>query len=486
MAAAALHSTPAADKAAKRIELGNALASAVVGHPLQLQCHKTGWDLVDRTTGHPLVEIDGQLHLVNPDTGEAGPALAVARTGRYAALLLRAALPQNHLVGIMDAGDKGSFMGAAAAWKSSLRLDPNWAEAMRRRSRGIARQAMVRMLKELPANEAAMRRYPMRNGAMNPRRLTLKLLTLTMPHWPGTSTLPMINLFNLAFRALTKTALYQQCVWGGIKGIEDALDWQGPHVHGHFLILSRYVDRGAWRMAWWQALNTAVKAQGGPGLEHMPGGLPFLDVRMVRRKDKAADGENVSLDEALDEVTKYVTKTSDLVTPDAQGRTVSGETLLELCDIERWPRMFELLGKARKPRPQGGGTRLDTACISAAGGVLDLLDSFWSEAQEPEEGDRLESMGLKNGSARGPRQALAWQWNHGKGGWEAKERIRPPSWRSLMTQLPLSEWLHLMMGRAERGFRFRLSWLKEHNPTLFLADMTGKIVAKQAPDLEPA
>ena len=61
----------------------------------------------------------------------------------------------------------------------------------------------------------------------------------------------------------------------------------------------------------------------------------------------------------------------------------------------------------------------------------------------------------------------------------------PASWRQLMSELPFEDWLHLMMGRAQRGFDFRLKWLKEHNSTCQLIDLAGKCVANQQPeDLE--
>jgi hypothetical protein len=55
-----------------------------------------------------------------------------------------------------------------------------------------------------------------------------------------------------------------------------------------------------------------------------------------------------------------------------------------------------------------------------------------------------------------------------------------------MTQLNMEDWVHLMMGRAERGYRFRLRWLADHNPTLFLMNLAGECVIKQAPDMEYA
>lgn len=487
MESAALRNTGAAERAATRMDLGQRLASSLLGCPVELRDQEDRWELVDRASGRPLVQLEDDLHVVG-DGGEVGRRVAPERAGRYATLLLGAAQPGNHLVGILDGGEKGEFVGGSTAWKSSLRLDPNWAETLRRRSRRILRKELMAMLRALPANEKAKRRYPMSNGKLNPQRLTLKMLTLAPPHAPGSKTLDQLQVINRALGLMRKRDLWTDAIWGGSKGLEDKLTWQGAHVHAHCLLLSRWIDRRVWQRAFWECLNKAWMEAYGHGMELMPAGLPMLDVRMVRKKGTGGD-DSVGLEDAIDECCKYVTKTSDLVEPDEEGRTVSGETLLELCDIDRWPRMFELLGACRTP-PAPAGTLLDTSCISDAGGVLKLVEDYWTQARERDEPSLSESLILNVASRAGVVDEPEWRSKAERGEFLAKHREKPPSWRDLMGELPMHEWIHLMMGRARAGFAYRLGWLKEHNPTLMLVDMTGKLVAKQArewegPDLAP-
>lgn len=480
--AAALQETPAGMRAALRMELGRQLAAALLGGRVDLAECEAGWDLLDRG-GRPLVETPDGLATVDLQTGELEALATPWRAARYAALVLRAAEPDNHLVGILDDGEAGEYLGGCAAWKSSLRLDPTWCEAMGRRSRGKAREGIRRAWKSLPKNEIAMIKYPMKNGQMNPRRMSRKLLTLTQPRHRNARTLDQIRTFNSAFALLRKCELWTDTVYAGVKGLEDHLTPDGPDVHGHLALISRFINRHDLQREWWIALNKAWKKEYGEGMEYMPGGLPMVDIRAVRKKGNVGGADTVSFDEAIDEVCKYITKGSDLVKPDKAGRYISGATLLELCDIARWPRMFELLGTARNPSPEAAGPLLDTSCISG-GRPLEMLDDFWSQAQEPEERDKLESLGLRNESKRGPRERVEWQWNHAAARYEAKQRARPPTWRELMTQLPLAEWLHLMMGRARAGINFRLGWIAEHNPRCFLADMAGVVRINQTPAAE--
>lgn len=144
--------------------------------------------------------------------------------------------------------------------------------------------------------------------------------------------------------------------------------------------------------------------------------------------------------------------------------------------------MFELIGKARNRRAKRAGTHVHTSCISVAEDFRNLL----TLAREMEEGPAPEPDPLEKewcshhaNDDRGEREAIHWQWHHGEREYKAKARDRPATWRELMDQLDFGDWLHLMMGRAQAGFNFRLKWIKEHNPTCLLVDMTGKCVAKQ-------
>jgi len=248
--------------------------------------------------------------------------------------------------------------------------------------------------------------------------------------------------------------------------MEDRLTAAGAHVHAHFYLYARYLDRDAWREAWRDCLDLEAEAEGlALDWSAIKDGLPIIDIRQVKARPRPGREDETSEDAALDEVSKYITKVADLLEPDACGRVVDRDVLLGLCDVARWPRMFELLGRARGLARPKAGALLDTSCISAALAAAELgrakavqVYDLMVEALEPEEKAKLESDILK---MLEPKLA------------------RPPTWRQLMLTKTFQEWAAIMDGRAKRGARFRLNWLREHNPRLYLADLAGRVVAYQ-------
>lgn len=432
-------------------------AGASAGKSAQVQRARRhlATQLAERLTGRALdwIDTDEEWNLVDTTTGE----LLEDGQGRaecFAALLLKAAHPSNHVTGALDSGEDGLYPAGTALWKPSLRLDPNWAETLRRRSRQVARKAMNHVSNNLPHRE----RYAMAKK-LN-WRLSWKLVTLTIEHLPGMNSIDQINWLNSAFKELGKKKIWSN-VYGGIKGIEDKLTSKGPHVHTHLLLLSRFLNYDGLRKAWFDSLHSTR-----PGHIQTPLRLPFIDIRYVTKK-KGNESE-IETDDAVNEVSKYITKTADLVTPDADGEYVPQSVLLDLCEVRRWPRMFELLGAARAARRAVSAQRgkLDTSCISPGLNRNPELDSTWTEALEPEEKIKY----LENGINF----------------WDLKDETkrkkeRPPSWRDLMDTLPMKEWLHCIAGRARRAMRFRLQQLSDMNPRAFLMDMTGKVVLCQYP-----
>ncbi len=435
-------STPQAGKQAGRQEMARKLAEAIAEGPVELV---TGGD---------------SIALVNTETGE----LQEDRAAAFAALLMLAAEDQNHAAGTLAGEGLEPFMAGLSLWKPSLRLDPNWMETMRRRSRRNAQSALRDMLNALPSTEKAARRYGYR------QRLTLKLLTLTMPHLKGRSTLEEVNRINAALELLRKRALWRELVWGGVKGVEDKLDADGPHVHIHALLLTRYISRDALSEDWRECVEVATRKLYDHGLsEDCPN--PFIDIRQVRRRlreNQKGRPELVEMEEALQEVSKYITKTSDLIKPGEDGRRIPREWLLELCEVRRWPRMFELLGKARKAGTKPAApAALDSIHRAYSTGEVfkkthgltwEMVEAWDIELDGPDELRLMLVEALKKGESPPPKKP------------------RPPSWRDLLDRLPFGDWLAHVAGMAERGRRFRINWLLEHNPGAMLWDLSGQML----------
>lgn len=444
-----LWSTDAGGKQSARRNAGLDLAETLLDGPLQ-------WVTTE----------DGPA-VLNTDTGE----LVEDRSAAFAALLAFAADESNHIAGVLDDGNGGTFHAGASLWKSSLRLDPNWMEAMRRRSRGRAHSAMRRMMDGLTKDEKLARHYGWK------QRLTLKLITLTMPHLVGTCSLDETRRINSALTLLKKRIVWSESMAGGIKGVEDALDFDGPHVHAHMLMLSRFVERDELVSNWRECLDAATWETYGYGLsEDCP---VIVDIRQVKKKPNGRPGV-VSWEDALAEVTKYVTKPSDFLKPDELGRKIPRSVLLDICEVRRWPRMFELLGRCREPRkgrqalerPNAAQAALDSihrayltgSPIQIPDGVgWELVESWDLEHDGPIELQKSIVQALKERGREGPK------------------RIRPPSWRELLDQISLSEWLGIMAERFRRGKNFRIGQILDSNPSAFLVSLSGKCYGSAAP-----
>lgn len=455
-----------AGKQRDRSDLGGRLASAILGRKVDLRSDGRLWD---RETRSIIVEDGDAWSMVDPESGEIHSAMGPRRAVNYAYLLARASMNVNHVSGMMGAGEAPDYQGGTALFKPSLRLDPNYAETMRRRSRKGARVRTKAMDRALPLNEvvAIAEGYSWRLG--------WKLLTLTFPHPPGMRTAEQLRVFNGAFRRLTKMELWER-VWGGVKGVEDRLTACGAHVHAHLLLLMRYTERQEIMKAWRMALDAEVKRRHLPPLQ-WPDKLSCVDIREVK-ENPGKRPDTVSWEIALDEVSKYITKTTDLLQPHpVTGARVDAETLLELCDVKRWPRMFELLGEARSAAAPAKRAFLDTSCISAAAPISDT-----------------------NGNAPGPvadalllrlERIFGVEWTDAglfpvpqvpdEPPPKAKG-IRPDTWRDLMTTLSLEAWCRMIDERAERAVNFRLRQLKGTFPRLFLQDLTGAVRANQLLD----
>ena len=436
-------STAAGEKQTSRRNTGQELAAALLGGPVEM-----------------INTVDGPA-IVNGDTGE----IIEDRGAAFAALLAFAADDSNHVSGLMDDGHGGTFPAGSALWKSSLRLDPNWMESMRRRSRHRAHDAMKRMMQGLTRNEKIARREGWK------QRLTLRLITLTMPHILGASSLDETKRINRALTLLKKRSIWCETMAGGVKGVEDALDFDGPHVHAHLLMLGKYINRPDLVAAWRDCLDLVTRETLGYGLAEDCSVI--VDVRAIRKKKGKERPDTVTWEDALLEVTKYITKPSDYLKPDEQGRRIPRNVLLELCEVRRWPRMFELLGRCRD-RNDGRTATLEPCAAKAAlvsihrayltGAPIQVPQGIgweivegWDEALDgPEKLRKSIVHALKLGNRDGPR------------------RIRPPSWRALLDTVPLQEWLSIMAARFRRGKMFRLRQLLSTNPSAYLVTIAGK------------
>ncbi len=239
--------------------------------------------------------------------------------------------------------DGEAYEGVGSLWSCNERLCPSCLASRSRKSRARARAAVSRAV---PSGGYLWR-----------------FITLTMPTLPGVSLPVAMSVIARSWRLFNgkRGASYKwwsESVRAGVKGVEFTLgdakrlqregrEWtpelDGYHVHVHLLVLSKWIEWLRLREEWTACLKVSLCEHGieqGIGTKD---GLAVCDVRLVVNKKQGSKRGIITGEGAINEVAKYVTKSESwLKVPDAQ--------LIEIASIERWPRMFELLGECREQR----------------------------------------------------------------------------------------------------------------------------------------
>lgn len=390
--------------------------------------------------------------------------------------------PANHAVGIVEEvhedGRKEIHEEGTAQTRHSSRLNTNYIEAVRRRNRGNARRGVLRAQGSMTPGEWFQHRNVHMRG-----RLGWSLLTTTLPRveaQAGATPFLEIRRWNRAFDLFRKREQWGEKVRAGIKGVELKLSTfmgtLGIHAHGHMLILARWWNWRDIRREWFACVKQATLDIYGVELDaealeaQVEGGV-ITDIRSV--KTRHHEGE-VTLEEALQETLKYVTKPDDweeLV----QAGQVGQKVLLELEEVERWPRMFELLGAARQVK----ATAADPAAAEGGRGFLDTACVNDGEAKGPVEDHPLD------GSLPGLLEPLAGPPKGPEDVPEVSPRPPPPgrapSWRELMDQLPLGEWWAMMVDRMKSARRFIARLILERRGGIWIT-LDGRALGAGEPE----
>lgn len=237
------------------------------------------------------------------------------------------------------------YDGHGALWNCNGRLCPSCLAARRRRMRKHVREGVSRVR---PLSGEHWR-----------------LVTLTAPPMVGLPLLQVREVFNRAWSLLRKREWWQSRVRAGVKGEEftlgDArrlekegrawsLERDGYHFHIHLLVCSRWVEWVALGEEWTYCLTKAAEEKGVSLVFGTSHGRAVVDVRLVVNR-KATGRGTVSVEGAVEEVSKYITKSESwLRLPEAQ--------LLEVASVARWFRAVELIGECRQERTEAERTEL--------------------------------------------------------------------------------------------------------------------------------
>jgi hypothetical protein len=157
-----------------------------------------------------------------------------------------------------------------------------------------------------------------------------RFITLTMPKVPLSckETLSLLSRAWQLFRKLEFTKIYLP---GYVKSVEFTVRSDNSyHAHIHLLAISFYIPEQMIKRLWRRCLQAAFSEFGLDWRCETKNNKPVVNLKLADNTEKA-----------LLEVCKYVTKS------ESWGK-VPAEHLLEVANIKRWGRMFELAGSLKK------------------------------------------------------------------------------------------------------------------------------------------
>ncbi len=186
------------------------------------------------------------------------------------------------------------------------------------------------------------------------------MVTLTIPTMTAASCSLLKSLLILlrTWRLFTKRDFFTEDgrMRAGIKGVEFTLgdekrleregrewiaDVDGWHPHIHFVCLSSWIKANELRAVWTDCYKSACREFDVTPNIRTKDGLLNCHLRIATQNAKSKTRNTIPLDSAIIEACKYITKFDSWL-------KIPEEQLLEIADIKRWPRMFELTGDCRK------------------------------------------------------------------------------------------------------------------------------------------
>ncbi len=270
-------------------------------------------------------------------------------------------------------------------------------------------------------------------------------MTLTMPTVAGASLLETMNVIGRAWSLLRKRKFWRETVRAGIKGCEFTVTDNGYHTHIHLLVVSRWLAHAGLRSEWSHCVRAAWHERGRAVTFDTHHGEAIVDVRLA--KQRGASSVTVSTEGALLEVCKYVTKSESWdAVPDAH--------LVEIAEVARWPRLFEVFGEMRASDQTGDQTGDECAAVTS-----------------------LDTTGISDGSTRylsdGSQLPLVFDAPT-----LAASRARPPTLRAMMQTLDRSAWLKLLSHKFADRRAHRIAALTVRYQFATFTTLAGAVIRR--------
>ena len=289
-------------------------------------------------------EIAYRLQEAAQEAARLSDDAAIAEAWAVSDMLLEAGRPENIFTADdlcrLETGE--CFDGYGSLVVTGSRLDPAYMAVSSRRARKRVREALAQVRPQVGEH--------------------LRLLTVTMPHLQGFTA--SLDVFDAALVLLKKRQWFKQTIRAAVVGCEFTVTATGYHVHAHILAWSKWVRWDEFGRQWTECLERAASALGVKMDFDTAHGRAVVDVRLVKRQAthiKDWRTRNiVGLDDAINEVCKYVVKGSDF-------DKVPASELIAIEQALYRRRMVETFGECARSAKQAVSGRepyLDTQGIS--------------------------------------------------------------------------------------------------------------------------
>lgn len=266
-----------------------------------------------------------------------------------------------------------------------------------------------------------------------------RFVTLTMPK-VSLSCTETIKLISKAWDLFRKLDFTKNYFAGYVKSIEFTVRSDNSyHAHIHLLAISFFVPEKTIKRLWRRCLQTAFSEAGLDWKCETKGNSPVVNIKLVR-----------SVENALNEVCKYVTKSESW-------EKIPAAHILEVANVKRWGRMFELAGRLKDSARQ----------IKAKKEAIKQIQA--EQIKDDDAPNYLDTKCFIDGEAVAENPENSAQNPPA----ESKKKIKRENWREIIQRKGLKIYKQILDQQVKAMQRVRRRQLREKFPLATFVDLTG-------------
>jgi hypothetical protein len=269
-----------------------------------------------------------------------------------------------------------------------------------------------------------------------------RFVTLTMPK-VSLSCTQSIALLAHAWDLFRKLDFTKNYFGGYVKSIEFTVRSDNSyHAHIHLLAISFFLPEKTLKRFWRRCLQSAFAASGLDWRCETKDNSPVVNIKLVD-----------NIEHALNEVCKYVTKSESW-------EKIPAAHLLEVANVKRWGRMFELAGRLKK----------SAKLIKQRKEVIRQMRAESEAARVPE--NYLDTKYLTDGenSAEVSENSSV---PHQNSEIKTETKIKRENWREIIRVKGLEVYRKILKRQVEAMRRVRQALLIEKYPLATFRDLAG-------------